>query len=108
MENSAGPPAYLSDKSQQLWRDIVVIKRKNMISLGRVVLLEQALTALDRADEAAEIVRKEGMTTKTTTTGAVHVHPLVKVERENRGLFARLWKQLGFGFDARIDGRTVR
>ena len=102
------PPAYLSDRSQQLWEDIVVTKRKHMISPGRVVLLEQALTALDRADEARDVIKKEGMTTKTITTGAVHVHPLVKVERENRALFARLWKQLGLDFDARVDGRTVR
>ena len=58
------PPAYLSDRSQQLWEDIVVTKRKHMISPGRVVLLEQALTALDRADEARDVIKKEGMTTK--------------------------------------------
>ena len=105
MENLQSPPEHLSERSQKLWKEIVVIKRKNIISPGRVVLLEQALTALDRADEAAEIVRKEGMITKTATTGAVHVHPMVKVERENRALFARLWKQLGLDFDVKIDRR---
>ena len=107
METLQSPPEQLSERSQQLWKDIVVTKRKNIISPGRVVLLEQALTALDRADEAAEIVRKEGMVTKTTTTGAVHVHPMVKVERENRGLFAKLWRQLRLDFDLQVDGKVV-
>jgi phage terminase small subunit len=53
------------------------------------------LEASDRADQAAEVVAREGMTSKTETTGAIHVHPLVKVERESRQLFARIWKQLG-------------
>lgn len=33
---------------------------------------------------------------QTAATGALHVHPAVKIERDNRALFARLWLALGF------------
>ena len=40
--------------------------------------------------------RLQKASTSSAVSGALHVHPLVKVERENRALFARLWEQLGF------------
>ena len=43
------------------------------------------------------------MITTTKTTGAVHVHPLLKVEREARQLFLRTWSILGLSFDYEID-----
>jgi hypothetical protein len=49
---------------------------------------------LDRADQAREVVAHEGMTSKTESTGAIHVHPLIKVESEGRRQFSRLWEQL--------------
>jgi phage terminase small subunit len=59
------------------------------------VLLRLWLEALDRADKARVAVEAEGMTTKTESTGAVHVHPLVKVEREARAQASKLAAQLG-------------
>ena len=70
----------------------------------RLALLEQALTALDRADQAREQLAKGGVTSTTEKTGTLHVHPLVRIERENRQLFARIWGQLGLAWDADIDG----
>jgi phage terminase small subunit len=69
-----------------------------------MALLQAALESLDRAEEARLAISSAGMTTKTKTTGAVHVHPLVKVEREARGQFAKIWSDLNFGFDPAIDG----
>jgi len=46
---------------------------------------------------------KDGLTTTTKTTGAIHLHPCLKVERENRALFAKLWHQLGLQWDADLD-----
>jgi phage terminase small subunit len=63
-------------------------------------MLRAALEAMDRADQAREVVEREGMTTTTKTTGAVHVHPLLKIEREARHQFTNLWCSLGFNREA--------
>jgi phage terminase small subunit len=89
------PPANLSESAQALWRAVVL----TAIPPGRAVLIETALLAHDRARDAAVIIEREGLTTTTGTTGAVHVHPAAKVEREFASLFGRLWQQLGLDRD---------
>lgn len=90
------PPSHLSDRAAALWRDVVPRRAK---SPGKVVIVQSALEALDRADAARVAVEVAGMTTTTKTTGAVHVHPLVKVEREARGQFTKLWGELNLTHD---------
>jgi len=87
-------PEHLSERGKALWGQIVT----QPTSAGRLALLQTGLEALDRADQAKRQVDAEGLTTTTKTTGAVHVHPLVKVERENRQLFVRIWDQLALQF----------
>jgi hypothetical protein len=60
---------------------------------------------LDRADSARRIVEREGLTTTTKATGAVHVHPLVRVEREARQQFLAAWQALSLTWSAELDGR---
>lgn len=98
-----GPPAHLSQRAQGLWREIVP---RRAVSPERLVLLQVALEALDRADAATEVIERQGMVTTTKTTGAVHVHPLVKVERESRQLFARCWSEMGLSWSVELDGRV--
>ena len=74
-------------------------------SPGRIALMQTALEALDRADQARELLSREGITTTTTSTGAVHIHPAVRIEKDSRALFARIWSQLELGWDSEIDGR---
>lgn len=93
-------PDGLSCRALSLWQAVVPSRAA---SAGRLAVIEEALRALDRADEARRLVADEGMVSKTESTGALHVHPLLKVERENRQLFARLWEQLGFYLDSNID-----
>jgi phage terminase small subunit len=95
-------PSHLSERSRTLWAELVPARAK---SAGRLALLTAALEALDRADEAREAIAKAGLTTTTKTTGAVHLHPLLRVERESRQQFAKIWDSLHFGWDQRIDGR---
>jgi phage terminase small subunit len=71
-----GPPEHLSERAQGLWREIVP---RRAVSPERLALLQVALEALDRADAARQVIAQEGMITTTKTTGAVHVHPLVKL-----------------------------
>lgn len=86
------PSAHLSEKSKCPWRAIAGKRAK---SAGRLVAVLTALEALDRADQRRERIDRDGLTTTTTTTGALHCHPLQKVEKDARGLFARIWDQLG-------------
>jgi phage terminase small subunit len=101
MDDRFAPPKHLSERARQLWLELVPSRCR---SIGRLTLLCSALESLDRADTAREAIGPAGLTTTTKTTGAVHVHPLVKVERESRQQFARIWCDLGLGFDNCVDG----
>ena len=94
-------PEHLSARSKELWRSLVRTEAK---SLERQTLFQAGLEALDRADEARLLVQAEGMIARTTTTGAVHVHPAVKMEREARSQFVRIWDLLGLKWNEGIDG----
>jgi len=98
---SPAPPS-LSERSSRLWTEIV---RDRVWSPGRLTLFEQALLALDRAEEAKALVDAEGLTTTTKTTGAVHVHPALKIEKDARGQFLQAWGALCLNFDPMVDGR---
>ena len=94
-------PPHLSERSKALWRAVVPSRAK---SAERQALVIVALDALDLADECRARVRAEGLTSTTKTTGAVHVYPLMKVEKEQRGLFSKIWGQLNFQWNRAIDG----
>ena len=96
-------PPHLSERLKTLWRAVVPSRAK---SAERQALVIVALDALDLADECRVQVRAEGLTTVTKTTGAVHIHPLVKVEQEQRSLFSKIWGQLNFQWNRDIDGRS--
>jgi phage terminase small subunit len=89
-------PEGLSEKSKTLWQNIV---GKRASSPERLALLEVALRALDRADQAERQIEQEGLTCITPRSGISHANPLLKVERESRALFAKIWVQLGLRFD---------
>lgn len=97
------PPSGLSERALYLWGSVVPARAR---SAGRLAVIEEALRALDRADAARVALDAEGMVSKTESTGALHVHPLVKVERENRALFVRLWQDLGLAFQQDLDATT--
>lgn len=96
-------PSHLSERSAALWRAVVPSRAR---SAERQALVIVALDALDLADECRARVRKEGLTATTKTTGAVHVHPLTRIEKEQRALFAKVWGQLNFQWNHTIDGRS--
>jgi P27 family predicted phage terminase small subunit len=95
------PPEHLSARAVELW-DAVVPRRCQ--SPERLAMLTAALEAFDRAAEARRVLEREGLTTKTKRTGAVHAHPMVKVESDARRQFARLWQGLALNWDGTIDG----
>ncbi len=81
-----------------IWSRVVPARA---VSLERCTLLEAALAALDRAEAAREVIEREGMVAVTAATGALHLNPLCKLERENRQLFGKLWGVLGLDADPR-------
>ena len=82
------PPESLSEKSKSLWNELGPAHAQ---SLARQILLAQALICLDRCEECRAAIAAEGLTSITKTTGALHVHPLLKVEFEARRQFSNLW-----------------
>ena len=99
------PPAHLSPRSQELWRVLAPTAAK---PLQRRTLFQTALESLDRADQARALIESEGLVSKTKSTGALHVHPAVKIERECRQQFAHIWgDSLRLGWDpTNMFGRT--
>ncbi len=85
-------PKGLSERSQAIWEGVVPSRGRGA---GRRTMIEEALRSLDQADRARAALADEELTTVTKTTGAVHLHPLLKCEREFRGQFSKLWGQLG-------------
>jgi phage terminase small subunit len=94
-------PSHLSQRSQALWRELVP---RRGASPGRLTLLQSALEALDRVEECRLAIAKQGMVSVTKKTGALHVNPLVKIEKESRALFLRAWSDLGLRWDQDMDG----
>jgi phage terminase small subunit len=90
------PPEHLSEKSKTLWSSVVPSRGK---SLGRLGLVTVALEALDRADEACAEIKRTGLTTITEKSGACHINPLLKLEKESRQMFAKIWVQLRLHLD---------
>jgi len=84
-------PAGLSKRSAQLWRDVV---GEYQLSDAELEVLRCACQTLDRADQAAEVVAREGVTV-VDRYGTPKAHPAVDIENRSRALFARLVAQLG-------------
>ncbi len=95
------PPAHLSERTQELWRQIVP---RRVRSPERLTLIQTALEALDRADEARVQLAEAGLTFKTESSGTVHLNPLVQVEKDARSTFARIWQQLNLHCYPEVDG----
>jgi phage terminase small subunit len=94
----APAPEGLSSRAATLWAELVprVVKGP-----GRLALLEEALRARDRADECRALIAAQGLVTITKRTGAFHVHPLVKAEKDARAVFAKLAGLLRLAWDFR-------
>ena len=85
-------PEHLSRRAATLWKELAAEVRQTP---GRLVLFQAALEALDRAEGARRAIYAAGLTHTTQTTGALHAHPLLRVETEARRRFAALWQRLG-------------
>jgi P27 family predicted phage terminase small subunit len=62
-------------------------------------LLEQAAQCLDRLDEVAMIITKEGLCT-LDRFGQQRAHPAILIERDQKALFVRIIRELGLDIPA--------
>jgi tryptophan 2,3-dioxygenase len=96
------PPAGLSDGSLALWHAVVPRRAK---SPERCALLESALRARDREVEARDLIAAAGMTFTSEETKTVHVHPLLRVEKDSRAAFLGAWRALHLEWSPEDSGR---
>lgn len=98
---ATGQNAGLSEHAAALHAELTAGRS---LSPAQLELLRQALTSLDRADEAARVVAAEGATT-LDRYGTPKMHPAVDIEARHRGLYARLMNQLNIDGVAKTIGR---
>ena len=75
-----------------MWLTTVSFRQHALPSCGNACL------SLDRAEECRRLLTEQGLATITKGTGAVHVNPLAKLEKEHRALYAKLLGQLCLRF----------
>jgi phage terminase small subunit len=88
------PPPHLSESSKALWLELGPKAAGN--DAGRRAMLQAGLEALDRAEQARQLVAIEGVI-KPGTGKIAHRHPAVQIELDARKQFSKIWKELGIG-----------
>jgi phage terminase small subunit len=96
------PPEHLSERAKQLWTEL---GPRHARSTQRRVSFQTALECLTRADSARVLIESQGLISKTETTGTLHINPAVRIEKESRQQFTKIWEALHLHFDQTIDGR---
>src|SRR5262245_22176067 len=84
-------PKHLTPDSQSWW---AAICEEYAMQSHHHRLLTLAAEAWDRAQQAREILDKDGITIEGRE-GGMRAHPCVAIERDSRAAFASLVKQLG-------------
>jgi len=85
------PPKYLSRKARDVWK---AAWQEFHFSAAEAALLEQGLRELDRAMEAEEVLRKDGITVETGAD-MVRAHPAVKIAKDSLGAYRAVLRDLG-------------
>ena len=97
------PPPHLTKDTRDWW--VTVVSEYDLDS-HHLRLLRLACEAWDRAQEAREVLAREGITFKDRF-GRPAKHPAVSIEEQARIGFARLVRELGFDV-ASPDARPPR
>ena len=90
MTGTPGAPKHLSRRSKAFWRQIAA---DFMLEAPQFELLRRLCEAIDRADQARDLLSSEGLTT-TDRYGQTKPHPAVNIERDARTAIARLLREL--------------
>ena len=84
------PPAYLSAASRKWWK---AVSENWELEPHHYLLLTNTCEALDRVSAAREQVALDGLFTRDRY-GQSKPHPALRIEAENRTLFARLLREM--------------
>ena len=96
------PPGHLSERARELFSQVVP---ERIVTPRKVALLVVALESLDRAEAARLQVERDGMLLSVDRGKMPHAHPLLKVEKDSRALFARVWGELGLNWPEQTSDR---
>jgi phage terminase small subunit len=95
------PPAHLSRASKILWAKIC--EENDMADTAGQILLEAALGARDRWDEARRLIAREGCVVRDRFAQK-HPHPAIAVERDAKATMVRAFKELHLDLEPVRDG----
>ena len=84
-------PPHLSTKAKRIWKDAWSLYE---FSQAESALLEQGLRELDRASQAEDVLRSEGLVVRSPT-GNVRAHPCVTIAKESLASFRAVVRDLG-------------
>src|SRR3954454_12608970 len=91
MDLNPAAPLHLTPRSAAIWRALVP---QRCATLERRVLLESALSDLDRADDLRVQIAREGATMTSARSKLPRAHPALKIETELRRRFLAVWRML--------------
>jgi phage terminase small subunit len=99
------PASDLSKEATDIYRFYVDqgIKIRNP---GQIAAFVEALRAMDRANQAREILKAEGLLGKSKRSGLSRRHPACEILTDAERHFRRIWKGLGLYGNAVQDGFT--
>lgn len=87
------PPKHLSSIARKLWRDTCAAH--TVIDPNQFALLRAACESFDRANEAREILAREGLTIRDRFQ-QLKAHPAASIERDARASMIQAFRALGF------------
>jgi P27 family predicted phage terminase small subunit len=100
--DQAPPPAHLSQSAQDWWRSTV---EGYILEEHHLRVLQLALEAWDRSQQAREQLQKEGLTVPGRE-GGIRPHPCVAIERDARLAVARLLRELDLDIEPPASDRS--
>jgi P27 family predicted phage terminase small subunit len=95
------PPKGLSLAARQRWKQL--LGEFHIRDAAGLMILEAALRAFDRAEQARGVLDAEGVVT-LDSRGRPKAHPAASVERDNRAAFLAALKQLNLDIEPLRDG----
>jgi len=97
-------PRHLRPETRRWWREVA---RGYELEPHHTKLLTLACEALDRGQEARELLAREGLTV-TDRYGQLRGHPAASIERQEAVTFARLVRELGLDTESPPEARPPR
>lgn len=97
-------PKHLSRRSRAFWKSAI---EDYDLALPHLELLRRLCEAMDRCDQARELLDAEGLTV-TDRYGQVKPHPAATIETQSRIAVARLTRELDFEGEPGPDPRPPR